>query len=185
MSLWRIRHAAHILRQGGVIAYPTEAVYGLGCLPDNPKSIQRLLQLKQRPMEKGLILLAADFSQVEHYVSPLESSLLQKINTSWPGPITWLLPTPADTPELLRGQYHSIAIRISAHPVVRALCEHVQSPIISTSANLSGKSMTYSAFEVRLQFQDQLDFILNAPLGDSDKPSVIKDVLTDRIIRQG
>jgi len=182
-SAWSIRLAVHILKQGGIIAYPTEAVFGLGCLPDKAESIKKLLQLKQRPVEKGLILLAADLSQFEPYISPLENDVLQKIQSSWPGPNTWVVPASPRTPSLIRGKFQSIAIRVSAHPVVREICLQCNSAIISTSANMTGKNMSYSAFDVRLHFKDQLDYILNAELGNSNSPTTIKDALTDRVIR--
>lgn len=183
-SAWNIRHAVHVLRRGGLIAYPTEAVFGLGCLPDKTQTIKKLLQLKQRPIEKGLILLAADLSQLTPYISPLEQDVEQKIQSGWPGPTTWVVPTPSRTSPLIRGKFHSIAIRVSAHPIVRELCRQCNSPIISTSANMTGQNMSYSAFDVRLRFKDQLDCILNAPLGDSDKPSVIRDAMSGRVIRE-
>ena len=183
-SAWNIRHAVHVLRRGGLIAYPTEAVFGLGCLPDKTQTIKKLLQLKQRPIEKGLILLAADLSQLAPYITPLEQDVEQKIQSGWPGPTTWVVPTPSRTSPLIRGKFHSIAIRVSAHPIVRELCRQCNSPIISTSANMTGQNMSYSAFDVRLRFKDQLDCILNAPLGDSDKPSVIRDAMSERIIRE-
>lgn len=183
MSNWHIRHAVHILKQGGIIAYPTEAVFGLGCLPDKPESIQRLLQIKQRPIEKGLILLADNLEQLAPYIATLDAHSLKKIQAPTQLPTTWLVPTPSSTSALLKGRFQSIAIRLSSHPIVKQLCQQAQSPIISTSANITGRHMTYSAFEVRLHFKDQLDYILNAPLGNNDKPSIIKDVLTDQIIR--
>ena len=183
ISAWQIRHAVHILKQGGLIAYPTEAVFGLGCLPGDTEAIKKLLQLKQRPIEKGLILLASELSQLEPYLSLLNHQILQKIQSSWPGPTTWILPTPAQTSPLLKGKFNTIAVRISAHPIVRELCHQCQSPIISTSANITGKNMSYSAFDVRRQFKNHLDYILNGPLGSSDKPTVIKDAVTNQVIR--
>ncbi len=183
---FQIRRAAHILNKGGLIAYPTEAVYGLGCLANFEHSIQRLLSLKQRPQEKGLILLASDPTQLSDYIEPLNNlnkKILNKIQASWPGPVTWLLPAKPTTSVLIRGRHSSVAVRISAHPVIRELCQRCNAPLISTSANLSGRHMSYSAFELRKQFGNQLDTILNAPLGNSDKPSVIRDALSDKIIR--
>ena len=180
---WKIRQAAQILRKGGLIAYPTEAVYGLGCLAHFHKSIERLLKIKQRRAEKGLILLASDLSQLADYIQPLPPDILTQIRYTWPGPITWLLPAKNHVPALITGQYNTIAVRISAHPVVNELCRRSQAPLISTSANLSGKHMAYSAFEVRRQFDNQLDYILNAPLGRQDKPSKIIDALSGRVIR--
>ena len=183
MSNWSISHAAYILKQGGVIAYPTEAVFGLGCLPNKLDSVQHLLDLKQRPMEKGLILIADNLEQLLPYIASLDSNVLKKIQAPTSVPTTWIVPTPSSTSPLLRGKFQSIAIRITDHPVVKQLCQKIGSPIISTSANITGKHMTYNAFQVRLHFQNQLDYILNASLGQSNKPSVIKDVLTDRVIR--
>ena len=183
MSSWKIHHAVRTLQQGGLIAYPTEAVFGLGCLPDHLYSIKRLLQIKHRPMEKGLILLASELVQLEPYIAELKPDILQKMLASWPGPTTWVIPTPEQTSPLIKGDFNTVAIRISAHPIVRELCRQCQSAIISTSANITGRHMSYSAFDVRLQFQNKLDYILNGPLGDSDKPSVIKDALSNQIIR--
>jgi L-threonylcarbamoyladenylate synthase len=183
MSDWRIRYAAHILKQGGVIAYPTEAVYGLGCLPHHLTAVQKVLDLKQRPWEKGLILVADAFERLVPYIEPLEQAVLDKLHASWPGPNTWIVPTPATTSRLIRGQFESVAVRVTEHPVIRKLCQQCKSPLISTSANLSGQHMTYSGFQVRLQFHEQLDFIVNAPLGSSNRPSTIRDALTNKEIR--
>ena len=178
-----IHHAARILQHGGIIAYPTEAVYGLGCLPDNLPAIQRLLQLKQRPATKGLILLASEIQQLEPYMADLKPDILDKILSSWPGPVTWVVPAAQNTSPLIRGHFTTVAVRISAHPIVRELCSHCQSAIISTSANISGKQMTYNVLDVHLQFNNKLDYILSGALGDSNKPSIIKDALSDQLIR--
>jgi len=178
-----IRHAAQILTEGGLIAYPTEAVFGLGCLPDRHDTIQKLLTLKKRPKEKGLILLASDLSQLSPYLCPIDPNILKKIKASWPGPTTWILPTPQETSPLIRGNFESIAVRISAHPIVQELCTQCQSPIISTSANISGQPMSYTTQDVKKHFNNDLDYILDGALGDSKKPSIIKDALSDQIIR--
>ncbi|WP_198262491.1 L-threonylcarbamoyladenylate synthase [sulfur-oxidizing endosymbiont of Gigantopelta aegis] len=178
-----INQAAQILQAGGIIAYPTEAVYGLGCLPDHLESIEKLLHLKQRPIEKGLILLASDLSQLSEYLSPIAPKILAKLQASWPGPNTWILPTPDTTPTLIKGDFNTIAVRISAHPLVQQLCQLCQSPIISTSANITGEAMSYSPADVRSHFGEQLDYILPGELGDSDKPTVIIDALSDEVIR--
>jgi len=183
ISAQSIHHAVQVLKEGGIIAYPTEAVYGLGCLPDKVKAIKHLLKLKQRPVEKGLILLAAEFSQLEPYIAPLDKEVQQKILSSWPGPVTWVVPTSAQTSSLIRGKFQTVAIRISAHPIVRQLCRQCQSAIISTSANITGQEMSYSALDVHSHFKDQLDYILDGKLGESDKPTIIKDALTDEVIR--
>lgn len=183
VSPWHIRQAVRTLKQGGLLAYPTEAVYGLGCLPDNHQALQRLLQLKQRPEDKGLILLASELAQLERWLSPVPTEIMDKVQASWPGPVTWIMPTPAPTSSLIKGRFNSIAVRISAHPLVREICQQCQSAIVSTSANITGRNMSYSALDVRRHFANQLDYILHGPLGDSDKPTVIKDALSGQIIR--
>jgi L-threonylcarbamoyladenylate synthase len=180
----QIEQAVIILQQGGLIAYPTEAVFGLGCLPQHEITIQRLLKLKQRPQEKGLILLGSNLLQLETYISPLNQNILRKIQTIQTTPTTWLLPTPKTTSILLKGRFNKIAIRISQHPIIQQLCQQCQSPIISTSANISGQAMSYSATDVTDHFQQQLDYIIDAPLGESQHPSIIKDAISDQIIRE-
>ena len=179
----QIQEAVTLLNHGCLIAYPTEAVFGLGCLPDKTDTIKRLLNLKQRKKDKGLILLASEISQLEPYLCPVEQQIIDKIQSSWPGPNTWILPTPSQTSTLIKGNFETIAVRISAHPVVQALCSQCQSPLISTSANITGESMSYSVSDVQKHFGNSLDFILDAPLGNSNKPSVIRDALTDQVLR--
>ncbi len=181
----QIQHAVQVLQKGGIIAYPTEAVFGLGCLPDKPQSIKKLLLLKQRSMEKGLILLASELSQLSDYLCPLESAVLQKITTSWPGPTTWVLPTPEKTSVLIKGRFNSIAVRISDHPIVQTLCQECQSAIISTSANITGGEMSYTIDDVRQYFDHELDYLLDGELGHSKTPTIIKDALTNKVIRDG
>jgi len=181
--LLSINTAVQILQAGGIIAYPSEAVYGLGCLPDHLESIEKLLQLKQRPEKKGLILLASDLSQLSAYLSPIEPKILDKIQATWPGPYTWILPTPDTTPTLIKGDFNTVAVRVSAHPLVQQLCQRCHSAIISTSANTTGKAMSYTPDDVHSHFGEQLDYILHGALGDSDKPTVIIDALSDKVIR--
>jgi L-threonylcarbamoyladenylate synthase len=183
MSSQQINEAVRILQQGGVIAYPTEAVYGLGCDPDNDQAVEKLLAIKQRSRDKGLILIAADFQQLRPYLAEINSSLKAKILVTWPGPVTWLWPANPAVSSLLRGKHDSIAVRVTAHPLAAALCREFGGPLVSTSANLSGKPPTRSADEVRNQLGDQLDFVLEGEIGGLSKPSLIRDALTGEIIR--
>ncbi|HSO78728.1 MAG TPA: Sua5/YciO/YrdC/YwlC family protein, partial [Chromatiaceae bacterium] len=104
----RLRLAAHWIKAGGVVAYPTEAVYGLGCDPWNGAATRRILTLKQRPESKGLIVIAADFSQLTPFVVPLEAERMAVILASWPGPNTWLLPARPEVPPWLRGEHETL-----------------------------------------------------------------------------
>nr|MDQ2696242.1 Sua5/YciO/YrdC/YwlC family protein [Pseudomonadota bacterium] len=121
MQAQRLRQAARILRQGGVIAYPTEAVYGLGCDPRNRRAVQRLLEIKRRPPAKGLILIAADLAQLEPFIDPLPPDRRRLLDAAWPGPVTWLVPA-RRAPVWLRGNHPTLAVRVTAHPLAAALC---------------------------------------------------------------
>src|SRR5512143_218632 len=139
MTPWQLREAVRVLHHGGLIAYPTEAVYGLGCDPRNADAVLRLLNLKQRPWQKGLILIAADLAQLDPYLLPLDEMMRARVVPTWPGPNTWLLPARVETPHWLRGEHDTLAVRVTAHPVAAALCRAFGGPIVSTSANLAGK----------------------------------------------
>lgn len=174
------------LRQDAVIAYPTEAVFGLGCNPDSESAVMQLLALKQRPVEKGLILIADSFSQLEPYVAEQELSVTQKerMFASWPGPVTWVLPARPQTPRWLTGRFDSLAVRVSDHPLVKMLCAEFGKPLVSTSANRSGEPPCRSASEALAQFGCNFPVLLGETGGRSN-PSEIRDVLTGEQIRQG
>jgi len=184
MSSHQINEAVRILQQGGVIAYPTEAVYGLGCDPANHQAVERLLAIKQRSWEKGLILLAADFQQLHAYLAEIEPALKASVLATWPGPVTWLWPTKPAVSRLLRGIHETIAVRVTAHPLAAALCRAFGGPVVSTSANLSGEQPIRTAEDVRVHLGDQLDYVLEGQVGELARPSEIRDVLSGKIIRQ-
>ncbi len=168
------------LQKGGIIAYPTEAVYGLGCDPDNESAVQRLLEIKQRPVSKGLILVAADFSQVEKYLKPLNE---QQHKFTQPSEITYIYPALDSAPRWLTGDFNSLAVRISKHPLVRELCLQFNSALVSTSANLAGKEPVKDAQQVSLILGNRIDAILEGEIGDLDKPTEIRDSISGQIIR--
>src|SRR3569833_371797 len=146
MSEWHIKRAAVLLHAGAVVAYPTEAVWGLGCDPLDGEAVSRLLAIKRRPMHKGLILIAAGFQHVLPFVAPLNAALEEKVLATWPGPVTWLLPARPETPYWLRGAHTNIAVRVTAHPVAAALCRRFGGARVSTSANRAGRSPARSYF---------------------------------------
>lgn len=171
------------MQNGGIIAYPTEAVYGLGCNPYDPHAVARLLEIKQRPIEKGLILVAADFSQIEPLIEPLTPKQKQKLESTWPGHVTWLIKSRPEVPKWLTGSHHKIALRISNHPLVRELCAILGHPLVSTSANPSKKNPAKSALQVRRFFAGHLDYILSGALGKEKNPSLIRDFDSDVVVR--
>jgi len=183
MNSWHFKQAARILAAGGIIAYPTEAVYGLGCDPLNEKAVNRLLALKQRPWQKGLILIAADYTQLAPFLEPLTPLLEKRVFAAWPGAVTWLLPAKSDVPHWLRGQSNKLAVRVTAYPQTAMLCSHWGGALVSTSANLSGQPTAKTAFKVRRIFCNTLDYIVPGQVGERQRPSEIRDALTNRVLR--
>lgn len=173
------------LTEGAVICYPTEAIFGLGCDPDNHDAVLKLLQLKGRPQSKGLILVADNYSQCLPYVEDTKIPLHKRaeIFSSWPGAVTWLLPAKDSTPSWLTGGRQTIAIRVTAHPVVKHICRAFAKPIVSTSANFSGEVPVTSLSQAQALFADQVDYYVDGPLGSHSSPSVIKDAMTGKVIR--
>jgi len=173
------------LRTGHVIAYPTEAVFGLGCDPTNESAVRDLLSLKDRPESAGLVLIASGFSQLQPWVADIGESLKTRAMQAWPGPITWLFPRATTVPDYVAGKHDTIAVRITAHVPSRKLCEAFGSALISTSANPTAEQPARSAEEVHEYFGAQIHGILAGQLGTSGKPSEIRDLVSGNIIRQG
>lgn len=175
--------AAALIRGGGVIAYPTEAVFGLGCDPRNEVAVHRLLQIKQRLPDQGLILIGADFPQLSPFLRPVDARLQEQALGTWPGPCTWLWPARPDTPRWLTGVHDTLAVRVTDHPLAAALCRAAGMALVSTSANLSGRPPGRSADEVDAALGKLLDAILEGPTGGREKPSEIRDLQTGRQVR--
>lgn len=175
--------AVAALRAGGVIAYPTEGVWGLGCDPDNDEAVAHLLRLKQRDPVKGLILVAASIEQFSPWLEGLPPELHAPLVASWPGPNTWLVPDNGHSHALVRGAHDCVALRVSDHPGVAALCRAFGGPIVSTSANRASEPPAMSAAEVHKIFGDELDAIVEGELGGLDRPSTIRDLRSGRVLR--
>lgn len=179
-----IHEACAALKRGGVIAYPTEAVYGLGCDPFNVDAISHLLQLKHRAISKGFILIAANWEQLDPLVQPIPPQALARVRASWPGHTTYVFPARPDVPHWLQGAHHSLAVRVTEHPIASKLCEVFGRPIVSTSANLEGELPLRDQRAVTMTFGDQLDYIVPGRVGHRSTPSQIRNAITDVIIRQ-
>jgi len=182
-SHWRVSQAARCFRAGGIIAYPTEAVFGLGCDPSNPHAVLRLMALKRRKIDKGLILVAASMQQLQRWIAPVSRQHARQLKDSWPGPHTWLLPAADHCPDWLTGGHDTLAVRVSAHPVVRQLCRTTGQAIVSTSANRDGGSPARSLLQIRLRFATGIDFYLPGALGGLKQPTRIRDLQTGHMIR--
>ena len=182
LANWRIRQVERVLHAGGVIAYPTEAVWGLGCNPWKADAVERILSIKQRPVEKGLILVAGDIDEFDFLLWDLPDGQLAKLRLSWPGPNTWLVPHKGRLPAWVTGQHDTVAIRVSAHPLVQQLCA-VTGPLISTSANPAGRPPARHRLRIEQYFRGELDAVVPGALGGQRNPSIIRDLLTEQIIR--
>ena len=170
------------LRRGGIIAYPTESCYGLGCDPRNPRALQRLIRLKGRSTAKGMLLIADRFKQLKPFVRPLHAADLARMQHSWPGPVTWVVPASNACPPLLTGGRPTIAVRVTAHPVAARLCRSLGMALVSTSANKSGKKPAKTAAECRRIFGARVRVIAGR-IGRRRRPSTLIDLATGNILR--
>ncbi|SDI58366.1 L-threonylcarbamoyladenylate synthase [Pseudomonas panipatensis] len=182
ISSWRVRRMAKVVRDGGVIAYPTEAVWGLGCDPWNEDAVYRLLAIKARPVEKGLILVADNIRQFDFLLADLPQEWQDRLGGTWPGPNTWLVPHQNRLPEWITGEHTSVALRVSAHPLVRELCA-LTGPLVSTSANPAGRPAARTRLRIEQYFRGELDGVLGGALGGRRNPSLIRDLISGRVVR--
>lgn len=180
-----IQAAIGVLNAGGIIAYPTEACFGLGCLINNEQGIARIRQLKQRPETQGIIVVTDEIYRLNDCINTtnLSESTLNKISESWPGAVTWLLPVLENCPQSLIGDHDTLAVRIPDFAPIRALCTGVQSAITSTSANLKGRPPLKTAQAIQMDFADKLDAIVDLPIQGRASPSQIIDAESLQTIR--
>jgi L-threonylcarbamoyladenylate synthase len=178
-----IAEAVAALRTGGVIAYPTEAVFGLGCDPFDKAAATRLFALKQRPSAQGVLVIAAEFAQVEKFIGAATTDAIARAQMTWPGPHTWIFPRSATTPEWLAGEHSGIAVRVTSHPLAAQLCKDFGGALVSTSANRHGAAPARSAAEVRAAFGDELAYILDGPTGGLERPTPIRDAMSGEVLR--
>jgi L-threonylcarbamoyladenylate synthase len=174
-----ILKAARILKEGGVIAYPTEGIYGLGCLPDREDAVRRVLEIKQRDPSMGLVLIASRPQQLHCWAVLPDAELTSDLEH----PITWILESRPSVPELVRGRHAGIAVRITAHPVAAALCDAADSALVSTSANVTGRQPTRNPFILRRRFGRLVDYVVPGRCGPAKGASEIRDYASGRILR--
>ena len=182
LSSIRLSYAINWLYQGKIIAYPTEAVYGLGCDPLNEQAVTQLLLLKHRPMAKGLILIAANLQQVLPFIQ-VNQTIIDRVKLTWPGPITWVVPAQSWVPYWLTGQHDTLAVRVSAHPLVYSLCNAFGGPLISTSANPTGKPSPLNAIAVKKYFPQLRVHLFKGDTGALKQTSAIIDAVTGKVLR--
>ncbi|MDA3868668.1 MAG: L-threonylcarbamoyladenylate synthase [Gammaproteobacteria bacterium] len=182
-SHFAVSYAAHQIRRGGFIFYPTDTVYGLGCDPLNFAAINYLNQLKERESGKGFILLGHTLALFDNYIEPLSASeernLLQTER-----PTSWVVPARDSLPEWLSNPEHTLAIRITRHPVVTELCRQLGHPLVSTSANPSGMKPALNALRAHKYFHDKVAALLIDDRHLSGQPSIIKTLDSLLTLRQ-
>ena len=176
-----IRHAARVLERGGVIAYPTEGVFGLGCLPGNAEAVQRILAMKERDPAMGLILIVSSEDQLQGLVDMPVNELT--LDSSEEQPVTWIVPATDEVPEWIRGKHSGLAVRRTTHPVARALCASAGSALVSTSANLSGRPPARNEYVLRRLFGTLVDYVVPGACGPAKGASEIRDLKTGKVLR--
>jgi L-threonylcarbamoyladenylate synthase len=179
-----LRRAVRVLRQGGVIAYPTEAVYGLGCDPSSRQAVERILTIKGRPVKVGFILIGASLAQFTGWIA-LRPGERERLRSPAVKPVTWVVTAGPKARRWLTGGRRSIAVRVTAHPVAAALCRAFSGPLVSTSANRHGRPPARSALASRRSLGRELDLVLPGPTGGLRKPTEIRDARTGAVIRRG
>ncbi|WP_193163453.1 L-threonylcarbamoyladenylate synthase [Microbulbifer hainanensis] len=178
-----VQQAARAIAAGGVIAHPTESVWGLACDPFNARAVERLLRLKNRPLEKGLILVSGEERHFGELLENLSASQLQQMHATWPGPVTWLVPHFGRVPPWISGAHHSVALRCTDHPFTAALTRALGGAIVSTSANPSGSQAARHKYQVLRYFGDALDFVGGGATGGRRAPSEIRDLISGGVVR--
>ena len=178
-------YASRIIRNGGLVACPTESVFGLDCDPNNSAAIKKLIRIKKRSANKGFILVASSLNQLQPFISTLTKKQEEKVIHMNDSPITWIVPAKKDINTNLSGGRETIAIRITQHPILRQLCDSLCSALISTSANPTDMSPAKSVVQVEEYFGASVDYIIDDKLGECQNPSEIRDLLTDEVIREG
>jgi L-threonylcarbamoyladenylate synthase len=178
-----INQAVKVLQDGGIIAYPTEGVFGLGCDPFNKTAVLRLLKIKRRSVGKGLILIASSWNQVKDLVK-IDLCKSCAIRPSSSNPVTWVFPATKKVPSWVSGKFASVALRVTLHPTANKLCQKFGSAIISTSANIADESPIKNARQIAKQFSGAVDFIISGRVGKLKKPTEIRDGITNKLIRK-
>ena len=174
--------AVEYIKKGEIIAYPTEAVYGIGCDPWNQKSVEKIYKIKKRVSNKPFILVASDINHLNNLINI--GSLTDDVLSSWPGHVTWLIPALSEAPQwLIDGSTGLIAIRISNHKIIKQICSIFGKPIISTSANMSSEKPFISKEDMTKNFSSSVPLLVEGEIGSYPNTSIIKNMLTGEKIR--
>ncbi len=184
MSPWALNRYSHAVAHGAVFGYPTDTIWGFGCHPLIATAVARLLRIKNRDPARGLILLASRIEYCAAYIDA-DARDLWSIHAPAAQPTTWLVAAGKSCPPWIRGNFPTVAIRITDHPLVLQLCDRLMAPIVSTSANRTGGATVRNALQMRRQFGAELDFIVGGFNPGSGRPSEIKSLSDGAIARSG
>lgn len=181
----KLYKAAQTLKNGGIIICPTEGVYGISALASNISAVERIIHIKHRALNKGLIVVASNIEMCHNLVdfSVLSVESRQLLNSKWPGHATFIVPCRSEVSSTLTGQRKTIALRVTAFPLLAKLCSLVGEPIVSTSANISGSEPLKTISKLQEVFAQEVDYILDEPCQGLNKPSTIYDAVTGQVLR--
>ncbi len=182
----QVERGISILKRGGIVAFPTDTVYGLGAGSNLYQAVERIYQVKARPQNMALPLLLADISQLTEVADSVPRVAWDLAHNFLPGALTLVLHKSKSVPDIITAGGMTVAVRIPAHPVPVALAEGLGSPIVGTSANLSGKPSSLTADEVYSQFGDKVDLVIDGQCSGG-RESTIVDVTgeTPVVLREG
>jgi len=176
-----LQRAARILRSGGVVAYPTEGVFGLGCIPEDFGAVSRILAIKERDPAMGLVLIASDIEQLDDWIDLPDGS--SELQTGSDNPVTWIVSATDEVPYWIRGEHSGLAVRMTTHPIAAALCDATDSALVSTSANTHGRPPARNSFVLRRRFGALVDYIVPGECGPAFGPSEIRDLASGKVVR--
>jgi L-threonylcarbamoyladenylate synthase len=181
---YRLQRAAALLRAGAVISHPTEAVWGLACVPWDHSAVAKILGMKARDPAKGLVLVSDCVERFAPVLADLPEAARKAVLASWPGPHTWVVPDSDWAPQWVRGKFSSVAIRVTNHPLTVDLCRTANTCLVSTSANPAGLPPARSQAQVRRYFGTELSYYLPGRTGSLSKPTEIRDALSGQLYRE-
>src|SRR3989344_3900700 len=181
----KVRKAAEILKRGGIVIFPTDTVFGVGCILSDEKAVERLYKIKKRPKEMPTLLLVKDLSQAEHFVE--FNNISKKLAKNfWPGPLTMVVKSKSLVPKIILGEDGTVGLRVPNHEISLKLIELVGEPILAPSANFKGENAPSKLSEIDKRLLNLVDYVTEIECG-GEKPSTVVEVLgkSHRIIRNG
>jgi len=183
----QVERGISILKQGGIVAFPTDTVYGLGAEANNQQAVARVYRVKERPRNIALPLLLANISQIGEVAEPVPPIAWLLAHNFLPGALTIVLPKSNLVPDIITAGGITVAVRVPAHSIPIALARGLGAPIVGTSANVSGKPSALTADEVHSQFGDKVDLVIDGGKCPGGRESTVVDVTGEEpvILREG